>query len=152
MCPAPGVPCRPYCGDSMLVGGEECDDRNRVSGDGCSRSCRVERPVDAVCGDRVVAVPEDCDDGALANDGHYGGCNADCTYAAYCGDGVVNGDEPCDAWPNATEYGSADGCTEACQPAGYCGDGSIDALHGESCDNGPEHGGPCNNCHLYVGP
>jgi hypothetical protein len=37
--------------------GEECDDCNTVSGDGCSATCMSE------CGDGVVERGEECDDG-----------------------------------------------------------------------------------------
>jgi fibro-slime domain-containing protein len=33
----------PFCGDGILQEGEVCDDQNRVSGDGCSSTCRKER-------------------------------------------------------------------------------------------------------------
>ena len=32
----------PLCGDGTREGAEECDDANRVSGDGCSSTCRVD--------------------------------------------------------------------------------------------------------------
>lgn len=34
--------CRSACGDGMLAATEECDDGNRVSGDGCSSDCHHE--------------------------------------------------------------------------------------------------------------
>jgi cysteine-rich repeat protein len=34
--------CASACGDGMLAATEECDDGNRVSGDGCSSDCRHE--------------------------------------------------------------------------------------------------------------
>ena len=48
----------------------------------------------AVCGDGILGLGEECDDGV--NDGTYGGCNADCTLGAYCGDGIVQDGEDCD--------------------------------------------------------
>jgi cysteine-rich repeat protein len=36
----------PYCGDGVLDPGEECDDGNNVSGDGCTASCKKEAVVD----------------------------------------------------------------------------------------------------------
>lgn len=34
--------CTPICGDKKLVKGEECDDGNHYSGDGCSSKCQLE--------------------------------------------------------------------------------------------------------------
>jgi MYXO-CTERM domain-containing protein len=49
-CPLPFIGCdvaagtclSPTCGDGRVQGGEECDDRNTTSGDGCSAGCVVE--------------------------------------------------------------------------------------------------------------
>src|SRR5262249_41610059 len=46
------------CGDGILQEGEECDDGNTVSGDGCSATCKHE-----VCGNHVLDPGEQCDDG-----------------------------------------------------------------------------------------
>ncbi|MBX7149180.1 hypothetical protein K1X76_08835, partial [bacterium] len=34
----------PVCGNGTVEAGEQCDDRNTVSGDGCSSSCQTETP------------------------------------------------------------------------------------------------------------
>ena len=34
--------CQEICGDGYLVGQNQCDDNNTISGDGCSASCSVE--------------------------------------------------------------------------------------------------------------
>jgi len=47
----------PRCGDGIVDPGEDCDDGNLVSGDGCN-DCRLPR-----CGDGVRDPGEDCDDG-----------------------------------------------------------------------------------------
>jgi fibro-slime domain-containing protein len=39
---APNCVIGPYCGDGIVQDAEPCDDGNRISGDGCSASCRVE--------------------------------------------------------------------------------------------------------------
>lgn len=40
----PNVPLDvPVCGDGTREGAEECDDANRVSGDGCSTTCRIDQ-------------------------------------------------------------------------------------------------------------
>jgi fibro-slime domain-containing protein len=47
------------------------------------------------CGDGIVAIGEECDDGV--NAGGYGQCGPDCKIDEYCGDGVVQGAyEDCD--------------------------------------------------------
>ncbi|HEX3854697.1 MAG TPA: DUF4215 domain-containing protein, partial [Polyangiaceae bacterium] len=47
-----------------------------------------------ICGDGIVSIGEQCDDGM--NLGGYGKCGPNCMLGEYCGDGVVNGDEDCD--------------------------------------------------------
>ena len=62
------------CGNGILEEGEECDDGNRVSGDGCSSRCRLEIPRNA-CGDGRLQGAEACDDGnRISGDG----CSAAC--------------------------------------------------------------------------
>jgi len=39
----PGCVAGAYCGDGMKQEGEACDDGNRVSNDGCSATCRIEK-------------------------------------------------------------------------------------------------------------
>jgi len=46
-----------------------------------------------VCGDGILGIGEECDDGAANNTGGYGRCNPDCTLGAYCGDSIVQTDE-----------------------------------------------------------
>ncbi len=53
-----------YCGDSQIRGEEECDDGNRIPGDGCSETCQLEYS----CGDGVREFTEECDGTDLAND------------------------------------------------------------------------------------
>jgi cysteine-rich repeat protein len=59
------------CGNGVVEPGEQCDDGNTVSGDGCSATCQNE----VVCGDGVVEGDEECDDGnTVSGDG----CSATC--------------------------------------------------------------------------
>ena len=51
--------------------GEECDDGNRLDGDGCDAGCLIE-----ACGDGRIEGDEECDDGN-STDGD--GCQARCT-------------------------------------------------------------------------
>jgi len=62
----------PGCGDGVVRVGEQCDDGNNVSGDGCSNACAVE-----FCGDTIVqtGLVEQCDDGNNVNED---GCSAVC--------------------------------------------------------------------------
>jgi fibro-slime domain-containing protein len=46
------------------------------------------------CGDGIVALGEDCDDGV--NTGAYGQCGPGCKLGGYCGDGIVQPSEDCD--------------------------------------------------------
>ncbi|HEX5061865.1 MAG TPA: DUF4215 domain-containing protein [Kofleriaceae bacterium] len=70
-------PTDPFCGDGHVntFGGEQCDDGNKVNGDGCSASCAIEGPY---CGDGTVdQASEQCDDGnTMSGDG----CSAACLY------------------------------------------------------------------------
>jgi fibro-slime domain-containing protein len=46
------------------------------------------------CGDKIVGIGEECDDGA--NDGGYGECGPGCRFGEFCGDGVKQPNEDCD--------------------------------------------------------
>jgi len=122
------VPVEPRCGDGVLDDGEECDDGNDVSGDGCSGcnedlgwECDGESPSHCapVCGDGRVLGDETCDDGNHDNtddcpDGEDGTCRD-----AVCGDGHVwDGHEECDDG-NTDDL---DGCTASCETECLQGD------------------------------
>ncbi|MCB0332834.1 MAG: hypothetical protein KDD55_04995, partial [Bdellovibrionales bacterium] len=91
-----------FCGNNAVESGEECDDGNTISGDGCSSSCQIE-----FCGDGVVQpdLGEQCDISALSCDppnSEYPGlrqCGSDCQLtgvcepSGFCGDGICNGPE-----------------------------------------------------------
>jgi cysteine-rich repeat protein len=89
--------------------GEECDDGNTGSGDGCSSTCEIEQA--ASCGDGVLDVPnEECDDGGNV-DGD--GCSASCQLeqvGADCGDGVDDPGEVCEDG----NLNNGDGCNPTC--------------------------------------
>ena len=92
-------------------------------------------PDGTVCGDGIVAGPEECDLGdANANTG---ACTLECKHAT-CGDGLVWADgEQCDfGLGNSDAYG---GCREDCQWGSHCGDGVPDGDH-ETCDRGELNG------------
>jgi cysteine-rich repeat protein len=130
------------CGDGTLtigVGGaqgEECDDGNAVSGDGCSATCQREACGDTIdgsacptCGNGIVDANEQCDDGNTASGD---GCSATCTVEAYCGNGVLDAGEECDDGNTS----GMDGCSVTCHVEHLCccGDGHLD--QGEQCDDG----------------
>jgi cysteine-rich repeat protein len=107
----------------MLTGGENCDDGNAMSGDGCTSTCLTEPGwsctgttcTQAQCGNELPETGENCDLGAQ-NGLFYGdgtGCSKTCTQEPNC---------------------RPDGTTQACSTA--CGDGNIDDLDGETCDDG----------------
>jgi virginiamycin B lyase len=119
------------CGDGVVQLGEDCDDGNTVSCDGCSADCRAETG----CGDGVRCGDEACDDG---NTDSCDGCSAGCTIevGVHCGDGTVNTacGEECDP-PGAA-------CTSECKRIPMCGDGIQDA--NEECDDG--NAVDCDGC------
>lgn len=95
------------CGDSAVDDGEECDDGNTTSGDGCSATC-INQAAPA-CGDSMLQAGEDCDDGnTVSGDG----CSATCSDEGIpaCGDGILQSGEACDDG-NTT---SGDGCSDTC--------------------------------------
>jgi len=160
-CPIPAG-----CGNGTLGNGEECDDGNNVSGDGCSMTCRQETGFvcptpgspcvsTVACGDGRVGGKEACDD-HNTTDGD--GCSADCSKIEpgwvcpapgvrcqpKCGDGVLTGWEECD--DGNTRAG--DGCSDVCKiedgfacskPGSPCHKtvcGDKVAEGSESCDDG----------------
>ncbi len=76
ICPGGSV-CTPrgcsllgLCGDGIIDDGEQCDDGNRTSADGCSSTC-----VSEACNNGTIDQGEACDDGnALSHDGCSSGC------------------------------------------------------------------------------
>ena len=123
----------PVCGDGLKQGGEQCDDGNIVSGDGCSVSCTIEpgwscpvagSPCIAICGDGIKVGTEECDDGNTKNED---GCSHDCT----------------------VEHGWACQADESPPPdsvcTSTCGDGLI-AIGAETCDD--DNTAPYDGCWL----
>jgi cysteine-rich repeat protein len=81
---------------------------------------------DAVCGDGLADVGEQCDE---RNDADGDGCDSNCTLTA-CGNGIVTVGEQCDDANRRDD----DACVGECKPA-TCGDGFLFALF-EECDDG----------------
>jgi cysteine-rich repeat protein len=113
------------CGDSKLnlAAGEQCDDGNTASGDGCSATCILER-----CKNGVLDPGEQCD-GALGLQP----CNAQTCLQERCGNGMLDNDnatgvhEQCDDGNNL----GGDGCSATCALE-RCGNNVLDP--GEQCD------------------
>ena len=122
------------CGDGIVqaADGEECDDNNGNSGDGCSVLCLQER---GFCGDGVLqyGLGEQCDAGK-ANGQPQADCDSHCAYVRLpsCGDGVVDpATELCDEGAENGDPGSS--CRANCILP-RCGDGIQDV--NEQCDDG----------------
>jgi len=47
----------------------------------------------AICGDGILAIGEECDDGPNNGNSGYGACSTTCTLGTFCGDGVTQADE-----------------------------------------------------------
>lgn len=63
-----------------------------------------------LCGDGIVSLGEECDDGF--NDGGYGECGRGCKLTEFCGDGIVQvGHEDCDDGNTI----DGDGCPSSCR-------------------------------------
>ena len=90
------------CGNAAVDLGEECDDANRMDGDGCDSSCRIE------CGNGTVDQGEECDD---SNQTDGDGCSAECKLE--CGDGVLDPGEQCDDGNQTDEDACRNDCTTA---------------------------------------
>jgi len=133
------------CGNGVLDPGEDCDDDNNVSGDGCSATC-----VGEYCGNGVSDPSEACDDGMHCTDGTTSctsagdctgigdgscatrdgtGCSATCASDETCGNDVVDPGEDCDDGGTTAD----DGCSATCT-AEFCGNNTTDGV--ETCDDG----------------
>ena len=161
------------CGNGTLDfdRGEECDDGNTTSGDGCTAACRVETDwvcpnvgapciSTVVCGDGRISGNEVCDDRNTA-DGD--GCSADCSTVEVgwvcpaaglrcqpkCGDGLLVGSEECDDG-NTT---AGDGCSAACKlEPGYACSAAGEACHKTVCGDGTAEGNEsCDDGNLIPG-
>ncbi|MGB8298070.1 MAG: DUF4215 domain-containing protein, partial [Polyangia bacterium] len=123
------------CGNGVIdvSQGENCDDGNTESGDGCNRICQTEANWNcptpgqkcenlAKCGNGILTSDEVCDDGnTVSGDG----CSSDCKTVEpgwqcrvpgkpcnpACGDGVITAGETCDDGNTV----SGDGCSANCK-------------------------------------
>ena len=111
-----------FCGDGSQQAGEQCDDGNNFSCDGCDRDCTI-----PACGNGAICDDEECDDG---NNSSGDGCTAGCI-SEICGNGILNPGwaEECD------DSGFSSTCDDDCTFA-VCGDAVVNDPAGESCDEG----------------
>jgi cysteine-rich repeat protein len=119
------------CGNGWGDPGEECDDGNRLPGEGCSGNCTVEpgfkcvapgQRCTPICGDGLVVGTESCDD---LNQTSGDGCSYLClTEPCWTCSGDV-----CRPQPPAVDGGNCHGL-----PADACGDGILQEA--EECDQG----------------
>jgi len=144
--PAPPTPPPPpeqqlfKCGDLVKDTGEECDDGNRRSGDGCSAICKIEQQAPEQqlfkCGDLVIDAGEECDDG---NRRSGDGCSDLCKIeGSFCGNLIIGHGEECDDGNRI----NGDGCSSACKLENLqsvCGNAIIESF--EECDDGNMIGG-----------
>lgn len=87
--------CGGCCGNGVPTdAGENCDDGNTLSGDGCSSTCQTE-----ICGDATCNAGESCTS-----------CPGDC--GSCCGNRVIDVNESCDDGANGD---NTDGCNDSCQ-------------------------------------
>ena len=127
------------CGNGTPEGNEECDDGNRVSGDGCDANC-----IEEFCGDGITNdTDEECDLGLGNNsDTAPDTCRTNCRLPS-CGDGVVDSsnNEACDDGNTADDDAclSSQTTTASSCRAATCGDGAT--CSDASCTTGPG-GGP----------
>lgn len=144
MMSGPGV-CRSQvctlstCGDGLVdtASGEECDDANESSGDGCEPgTCELSCEADADCDDGVVCNgTESCDAGTNAcapgtnapdetscelEDGAEGGCRSGVCRALGCGNGLPDDGEECDDGNDVSNDGCEPDCTITCMTDDDC--------------------------------
>jgi cysteine-rich repeat protein len=112
------------CSDGVLNLGEQCDDNNNTSGDGCNANCQSEAT--PFCGDGILNAGEQCDDGNQINGDT---CESNCSNPT-CGNGIVDLTEECDDAASNSNT-SPDACRTNCE-APSCGDGVVDT--NEDCD------------------
>jgi cysteine-rich repeat protein len=138
-----------FCGDGKVTRDEVCDDGNLNDDDECNTSCQENKP--AICGNAIVEVGEQCDDGGTCSDNLSVSCNKDTDCKApsaqcrprsddscssvckkeVCGDGIKNNGDLCDDGNTIT----GDGCSSICERE-LCGDGIIQPDLDEECDDG----------------
>jgi cysteine-rich repeat protein len=112
----------PICGNGKVELGEECDDGNNVSGDGCAMDCKIEKCFGIVC-----TASDECHDVGICDPGT-GLCpnpaktdgtactNNVCMQGAACQSGVCNQGSAvqCQAKDQCHDVGTCDTSTGSC--------------------------------------
>jgi cysteine-rich repeat protein len=164
--------CRGMCGDSFILaaGGENCDDGNSNSGDGCSGSCTVENGYTCTglpsvctttCGDGKRAGIEVCDDGTDNGIGCASGCNGWASGYSCTGGSPTVADvcTACTSCPTpwwipstSSSSGSSNSSSNSSSTStAVCGNGVKES--GEDCDDGNniDNDGCSPTCSLTYG-
>ncbi len=139
-----GATPKPVCGDGVTARPEQCDDTNKVNGDGCdddcSFSCDATDPHGlSKCDTNPCKGALSCSAahvctyaGALADGADCGGgkiCSGGKCTATVCGDGVVTAPEECDD-ANGT---AGDGCEPTCKFTCVTSDATRNCTPADSC-------------------
>lgn len=124
----------PVCSNGIVEDGEECDDGNVVSGDGCSGTCRKEVPPSVTCTDSDGGiVPAKKGTTSIIKIG--GGTSATdfCDSTGALREYYCSGHSSISSVVSTCQYGCKDGACLS-QPVSVCGNGKIE--EGEQCDDG----------------
>ncbi len=108
LCPVPGE-----CGDGVVNdASEQCDDGNKVDGDGCSNACKVRCAQNLECPSGLLCIGQECSECTNSLQCSDGFCvEGRCRQALpICGNGAVEPGEVCDD----ANGDDADGCTSSC--------------------------------------
>lgn len=116
------ITCTPVvCGDSVVAGGETCDDGDTDAGDGCDDACQIE--MDYVCTGEPSMCEIACGNGETNR-----------TLGETCDDGDTDPGDGCDADCRVEARYVCTGEPSMCEIA--CGNGETNTLLGETCDDG----------------
>jgi cysteine-rich repeat protein len=127
-------PPPPVCGDGTVNAGEQCDDGNGTSSDGCENDCTFSCEAAADCDDSAIcngvescsSESHACLPGSMATDGTIcgeGSCRGGECAPSGCGNTVVEAGEDCDDGNLDPDDGCDNDCTFTCTTDDDCDDG-----------------------------
>ncbi len=131
-------PAKPYCGNTIVETGEQCDlgSGNSLTGF-CLPTCKTH-----TCGDgNVYAKVEACDPAPSSANPSGCICTANCTCQS-CGDGTIQPPEQCDN--GAGNNNNTAACTSQCKDA-FCGDGFVQTGVEQCDDSNTNNNDACSN-------